>query len=235
MFIISNLNAQNTISTVIYKKKVTFDLDKAKEGKAKTLLQTVSSVAKDLEYELVFNSFESYFSEIEKLDSEESNTLSNNVARLIGLGDGQIYMNIKDKKILTQKNLSSDLFLIESKIEPQKWKKTNEIKQIGKYTCFKATTTVLEETVSAGTIEKEVIAWFTPEIPIGFGPAGFGGLPGLIMEIEKDKAVLYANKVYLVTAKDKKINIPKRGIKVSEEEYREIQKKGSSYYRQYKN
>ena len=234
LFIVSNLNAQNTISTVIYKKKVTYNLDKAKEGKAKTLLQNVSSVVKDLEYELVFDSFESYFSEIEKLDSEESNTLSNNVARLIGLGNGQIYMNIKDKKILTQKNLSSDLFLIESK-KPQKWKKTNETKQIGKYNCFKATTTVFIETVSAGTIEEEVIAWFTPEIPVSFGPAGFGGLPGLIMEIEKGKAVIYAHKVYLGTAKDKKINIPKRGIKVSEEEFREILKKGSSYYGQYKN
>lgn len=237
LFIISNLNAQNTISTVIYKKKVTYNLDKVKEGKSKTLMQNVSSVVKDLEYELVFNSFESYFSEIEKLDSEESNILSmyKNLARIIGLGDGQIYMNIKDKKILTQKNLSSDLFLIESKIEPQKWKKTNETKQIGKYTCFKATTTVFVETVSAGTIEEEVIAWFTPEIPIGFGPAGFGGLPGLIMEVEKGMAVIYAHKVYLGTAKDKEINIPKRGIKVSEEEYREIQKKGGSYYGQYKN
>jgi len=233
LFIVSNLNAQNTISTVIYKKKVTYNLDKAKEGKAKTLLQNVSSVVKDLEYELVFDSKESVYSKKEFLKPENLNSL-NLIIMEMGFGSGIYYMNCETNKYLFQTNLSSDLFLIESK-KPQKWKKTNETKQIGKYNCFKATTTVFIETVSAGTIEEEVIAWFTPEIPVSFGPAGFGGLPGLIMEIEKGKAVIYAHKVYLGTAKDKKINIPKRGIKVSEEEFREILKKGSSYYGQYKN
>lgn len=237
MLIISNLVGQNTVSTVIYKKKIVVELEESKSNNAdaKKILQNSIIAAKELEYELVFNHDESFFSEIEKLDSDNSNMLSNRLARLMGFGVGKFYMNIEKNKILVQRNLSSDLFLIESEIESQKWKKTNEIKQIGKYTCFKATTTVFVETVSAGTAEREVIAWFTPEIPIGFGPAGFGGLPGLIMEIEKDNAVLYAYKVYLGTDKDKEIKIPKRGIKVSKEEFREIQKKGSAYYRQYKN
>lgn len=237
LFIISNLNGQNKTSIIIYKKNLLVKLNESKSNNAdaKKILQKSIIAAKELEYELVFNHDESFFSEIEKLDSDNSNMLSNRLARLMGFGVGEFYMNIKENKIIVQRNLSSDLFLIESKIESQKWKKTSETKQIAKYTCFKATTTVLEETVSAGTVEKEVIAWFTPEIPAPFGPAGFGGLPGLIMEIEKDNAVLYAYKVYLGTNKDKEIKIPKRGIKVSKEEFREIQKKGSAYYRQYKN
>lgn len=234
--IISNLNGQNKTSSIIYKKKIVTRLEKSKINNtdAKKILQNSIIAAKELEYELIFNNYESFFSEIEKLDSDNSNMLSNRLARLMGFGVGKFYMNIEKNKILVQRNLSSDLFLIESEIESQKWKKTNETKQIGKYTCFKATTTVLVETVSAGTVEREVIAWFNPEIPIGFGPAGFGGLPGLIMEIEKDNAVLYAYKVYL-NKEDKGIKMPKRGIKVSKKEFREIQKKGSAYYRQYKN
>lgn len=234
LLIVLTLNGQELLSTVTYKKKTMFNLENIKDVKAKTLLQNVNSAVKDLEFKLVFSLNESFFSELEKLDSEKTNALSNNLARKMGIGNGIFYMNTIKDRIIIQKSLSSDLFLIESEIESQKWKKTNETKQIGKYACFKATTTVLEETVSAGTVEREVIAWYTPQIPAPFGPAGFGGLPGLILEIQKGQFILYAEKISL-NAKTEKIKVPKRGIKVSKKEFREIQKKGSAYYRQYKN
>ena len=199
---------------------------------AHNYLKTAYENINILEYQLFFNAKESVYSKKEFLKPENLNSL-NLIIMEMGFGSGIYYMNCETNKYLFQTNLSSDLFLIESK-KPQKWKKTNETKQIGKYNCFKATTTVFIETVSAGTIEEEVIAWFTPEIPVSFGPAGFGGLPGLILEIQKGKFILYAEKISL-NANTEKINIPKRGIKVSEEEFREILKKGSSYYRQYKN
>ena len=39
-----------------------------------------------------------------------------------------------------------------------------------------------------------VVAWFTPEIPIATGPSWYGGLPGLILEIvEKNNCFMYQN------------------------------------------
>ena len=231
--------SQKTTSDVIYKKKFIGKL-KEKNDKSdpiKLMAQDHVKIAYEnmniLEYQLLFNAKESVYSKKQFLKPENLTPL-NLILMEMGFDRGLYYMNYETNKHLRQVNLSSDLFLIESKIESQKWKKTDETKQIGKYTCFKATTKVLEETVSKGTVEKEVVAWFTPEIPISFGPAGFGGLPGLILEIQKGQFILYSEKISL-NANTEKIKVPKRGIKVSEEEFREIQKKGSAFYRQYKN
>ncbi|RLD60552.1 MAG: GLPGLI family protein, partial [Bacteroidetes bacterium] len=69
------------------------------------------------------------------------------------------------------------LFLI---IEPPKqfnWKLTNETKIILGYTCYKATHN------REGGNPVIVTAWYCPEIPYQFGPKGYAGLPGLILEI----------------------------------------------------
>ena len=64
------------------------------------------------------------------------------------------------------------------------------------------------------------IVWFTPEIPIPFGPIGIDGLPGVVLEAsEKGKMYFYATKIIsdykdpLIT-----IEIPK-GKFITPEEY----------------
>lgn len=49
-----------------------------------------------------------------------------------------------------------------------------ETKKINNYRCYKATA------LFRGS---EMVAYYTPEIPIGFGPFKFKGLPGLILEV----------------------------------------------------
>lgn len=224
-------NGQMTISNVTYKKRSTINLDDIKDGVAKQFIQSTDLVMQELEYELIFNNNEAYFSEIQKLSLEDATNIR--IARLMGIGDGKFHIDILTRIVLKQKILSSDLFLIESSLDSYEWNRSDETKRIGNYTCFKATTTTSIETVSSGTVEEKITAWYTPEIPVGFGPAGLGGLPGLILEVQQGKFVMYADKITL-NATDKKIKIPKKGIKVTEEEYREITKKGAAYYRQYK-
>lgn len=60
-----------------------------------------------------------------------------------------------------------------------KWKILNEIKEIGGYLCMKAETTVPHK-------NQVVHAWFTDAIPVQGGPEGFYGLPGMILEINKN-------------------------------------------------
>ncbi len=54
------------------------------------------------------------------------------------------------------------------------------------------------------------MAWFTPEIPVSFGPKYYNGLPGLIMQIERDKFTLTATKINL-NPDDKHIKIKRIG------------------------
>ena len=71
---------------------------------------------------------------------------------------------------------------------------------------------------------KEVVrtAWFTPEIPVSTGPSLFGGLPGLILEVNADRLTMLCTKVVL-NPKDKiKIKEPNKGKEVTMLEYEKI-------------
>ena len=70
---------------------------------------------------------------------------------------------------------------------------STETKKIDNYTCYKATTEYVV-TNPKGTFKHPVVAWFCPEIPISHGPNGYGGLPGLILEIQIRKTLLGAIK-----------------------------------------
>jgi len=41
----------------------------------------------------------------------------------------------------------------------------------------------------------EVVAWFAPEIPYNYGPLGYYGLPGLILELQGYDFIIYAEEV----------------------------------------
>ncbi|MCG2432004.1 GLPGLI family protein [Aequorivita xiaoshiensis] len=70
--------------------------------------------------------------------------------------------------------------------------------------------------------EIEVIAWFTPQIPVSNGPGEFGGLPGLIMELNVYRTTLLCSKVVINPKSAEKIEAPKKGKKVTREEYIKI-------------
>ncbi len=64
------------------------------------------------------------------------------------------------------------------KLDPIQWKIEKQTKQVGNFTCKKATCRYKG---------REYTAWFTPEIPISDGPWKLHGLPGLILEAEDSK------------------------------------------------
>ncbi|WP_040555915.1 GLPGLI family protein [Psychroflexus gondwanensis] len=75
------------------------------------------------------------------------------------------------------KNIQNTIVAIDS-LPDISWKlNTNESKILNTFKCYKA----------EGTFRgSEIIAYYTPEIPIVFGPFKFKGLPGLIMEVYND-------------------------------------------------
>lgn len=111
--------------------------------------------------------------------------------------------------------------------EKPNWVLTQETKKIGIYTCYKA---ILKN--SKNKIKKP-IAWYTTEIPLGFGPKTYYGLPGLILEVE-ESITLFKAKSIILNPKDK-ITIKKpKGEEVSEKEYKAILKKSFPDFYKYK-
>ena len=66
--------------------------------------------------------------------------------------------------------------------------------------------------------------WFTPEIPVPFGPKGFDGLPGLILEATNNgKTFIYASKIQFNPENINEIlTEPKGGNDIAKDDYLKI-------------
>jgi GLPGLI family protein len=139
--------------------------------------------------------------------------------------NGDKFVLIRDYKNKTTQDLVETLgktYKIEDDAPKYRWKILNEIREIEGFLCMKAETT--------DTIKDQVIhAWFTDKIPFYGGPEGFGGLPGLILEIDinNGSSLITATNIDLETA-EVKLPIPKK-MKGKEITYTELNKKLSKY------
>lgn len=184
-------------------------------------------------YDLTFNKGEALWEEQEEdLDKPKAPSSSGMVIMLSGNRDIR-YHNITDKTYTIQSDLMGKQFLIEDELEKPKWQLVKETKNIGQYTCFKATLTEEneeetfsnvngEEKVTTKMVTREITAWYTLDIPIQHGPDEFWGLPGLILEVNDGKMSMMCTKVVLNPKDPIEIEIPLKGKKVNQEEYDKI-------------
>ena len=65
----------------------------------------------------------------------------------------------------------------------------------------------------------EIVAWYTPMIPISQGPSDYWGLPGLILEVSAGNTTMLCSKI--VMNPEEKINIeaPEKGKEITKSEY----------------
>ena len=79
----------------------------------------------------------------------------------------------------------------------------------------------LDEVIVNADIET-ITAWYTPQIPVSHGPAQYGGLPGLILELTSDKTVMLCTKVVMNPEKRIQISEPTKGEFVSRSDFENI-------------
>jgi len=129
--------------------------------------------------------------------------------------DNQTFFDLKNRKVIRQQEFMTRLFLIESDMESGNWKLTGGQRRILEYDCSEA------ETKKDGKI---IRAWFTPGIPVSAGPGSFSNLPGLILALDVDggKTVIEAKSVELGPVDSDIIRKPRKGKKVTGEEYQAI-------------
>ena len=122
------------------------------------------------------------------------------------------------KKLLSQSNLLGDNIFVEKHIVND-WQLINEKKEINGFLCYKATSTnkiVYGEKV----FNHPVTAWYCPTLPYNFGPNGYSGLPGLILELQVRNVVYGASKIELNSTETFKIETKKMKI-LNEKEFEE--------------
>lgn len=162
-----------------------------------------------LEYSLYFNSNESRFELLDIMDIDQNRLIKR---ASIYAGSSTIYINLNDSLFLKTIDFLGDLYLVDFNHKHINWKITNEKKQIEKFTCYKAEAVINMD--NGQNAQVKVIAWFTPQIPVPFGPDGYYGLPGLILELHEKGLVFYGTEIKLDNKT--KVRRPTRGIRIKE-------------------
>ena len=101
----------------------------------------------------------------------------------------QVYTDFKTGKLIAQKPIYEETFLVDDTLSKIKWKLTSDTRMIAGYECRKAVG-ILNDSIG-------VFAFYTDEIMVSGGPESITGLPGMIlgMGIPKIHATWFATKV----------------------------------------
>jgi GLPGLI family protein len=219
------------------KKKVDPAFEKA--------LQEALKEASEKSYLLTFNKSECVYEQEQQLEKPKAASGEMQISVSISSSEGRKYINAKNKTSSTEDEIFDKEFIIVENIEKPDWKLVDDTKKIGDYTCFKAKLTIpvsdkqkkeYEEFLKKEEIksslfkieepkDKIITAWYTPEIPVSFGPNNYWGLPGLILEINEPETIILCSKIVLNTKEKATIKVPNKGQKVSQKEFDAIQKK----------
>lgn len=242
----TSISAQSFSGKATYKtsRKSTFKFGKEQKGitdKMQEQLKKRMQKMNQKTFILNFDKKTSTYKEDVKLEAPKPNIGGGSfkVISLGGSGKGSIYYkNIKEKRYADQNQIMGKVFLIKDSLPNYDWKLSSETKNIGHYTCYKATFSKEVESVTLSMVngkskeikKKETVvttAWYTTQVPISNGPDNFQGLPGLILEINDGKRLIVCTEIILNPSNKIDIVEPEKGKIVSQEEFNKIQKEKS--------
>ena len=212
------------IATYKTQRKLDLKIDSTQVGGMQDEIMAMLKKQFEKTYILTFNKEESTYKEDKSL-APPSTGGSVMIVASVG-GSGELYKNIKSQHYVKQSDLLGKVFLVQDSLETLSWKLQSETKNIGTYTCFKAT---LEREVNSdldGSKEMQTVtAWYTPQIPVSNGPEEFQGLPGLILELSYDSQTILCSKISLNPTKQITIKQPTAGKAVTQAEFDAIMTK----------
>jgi GLPGLI family protein len=237
------LNAQNFSGNATYKtsRKSSFSFDKEKNSgisdEMQKQLQARIQKMNQKTFILNFDKKTSTYKEDVKLDAPNPQAGGAGVMVMSfgGSGNGSVYFkNINEKRFVNQTEIMGKRFLVKDSLPTYQWDLSTETKNIGNYTCYKATFTreVENRQVTFGDGDskeekkKEIItttAWYTPQVPVSNGPDNYQGLPGLILEINDGERLIVCTEIVLNPSEKIEIVAPEKGEIVSQAAYNKIQ------------
>jgi len=250
LLVVSTIQAQKISGIATYESKMSIeDKISTKEG-SNGATEEIMDMVKEMMKSLSEKTFTLTFNENVSLYEEDDNILpgdnafGESIKMISALTYGIYYKNPKEGYYAQAKEIFDKEFTVKDSLEVFNWELGTETKQIGNYTCFKATATKTndlsgfekfkdeqekEEENSTNFLsmidipkETKITAWYTPEIPISQGPFNYWGLPGLIMEVSDGTTTILCSKIVLNPKKKIQIKEPKKGKIVTEKEFQKI-------------
>ena len=215
---IFTFNSLYSQSGQVFYEAISKKYPETKENKADVYIVELENTK--ILLELKFNNTVSYFSKANLKKGDEFNLGEEGLSILIGYEE--LYYNLKDKLLFSDYGE----FLIKTPSN-HNWNISSESKKIDNYLCYKATYTESYTARDGKTKERVITAWFCPELPYSFGPLEFNGLPGLILELEKNGNKVVAKSI-LLSDKTIELKIPNKKT-ITKEEYDKKIKENSQF------
>lgn len=231
--------AQNFSGKAIYKtsRKSNFKIGGEKSTMNEQMKKQIADRIQKMSQKTFILEFDKYTSEYKedvKLNAPKPSFGSMKVMAFSSGGLGETYFkNLKEKRFANKTAIMGKPFLVKDSLPNYNWELSSETKNIGNYTCYKATFTREVENVNMSLVNgapKEVktikvvktTAWYTPQIPISNGPRDYQGLPGLILEINDGTTTIVCTEIVLNPTEEIKILEPKKGKVVTQDKFEKI-------------
>ncbi|MFT4575222.1 MAG: GLPGLI family protein [Polaribacter sp.] len=245
LFLVHTITGQNFQGKAVYKtsRKMNLNIDDGSGSKMSDVQKAQMNAMMMKQFQktfvLTFDKTSSMYKEEKNLKAPVARQ-GGNMVMILGDGGGNdvVYKNVKENRFVNKTEIMGKLFLIKDELPKYEWKLTGETKNIGIYTCYKATYTREEERASMNVEDGEVTekknkvdvvttAWYAPSIPVSNGPANYTGLPGLILEIREGNQTIICSEIGLNPKEKIIIEEPSKGKKVSQSQYEKIMAKKS--------
>ena len=234
LFLNMQITAQINSAVVTYKKthaKRSKSSNKSKnlsENQIKrfaALKSKSNSIANKIDFKLYYKDDKVIFKAEEFMGTPNQKRFTK--MALLPFGNG-VYFNTKKEK-LHQVNSFGENFIIKYPINSTNWHITKESKKIGKYTAYKAI--AKEKYGKDNQLTYSIVAWFTPDVNIPYGPIGYSGLPGLILELTKKNVTYYTSKIEINPKIKVVVKKPNRGVIISSKEFKKMASGAMDRYR----
>ena len=159
--------------------------------------------AKRHTFTLEFNSQRSHFYPNNEMNAADD--LNAKLAKLVYTTAKEYYYDRKEQ-ILPEQNSDA---LVQKDFTLPDWVITSESKKIDRYDCYKATYTSTYMGRKNNKVKQVITAWFAPELPFPYGPIGYNGLPGLILELHNGRATTYLADLITLETQELTVDFPK--------------------------
>jgi len=206
------LQAQVREGRVVYERKFNMHIDLPDDNMKDMVPEfSVSKV------ELLFTGDESIWRNVpEETDirDEAGQDVDRAVIRMnFGGTDDVTYKNYKDEKMVQQRELGPKKYIIEDSFPHQVWKLESDTMSIAGHLCKKATTQSQQNT--------PIVAWYTEDIQCSSGPEVYGGLPGLILQLNSNNGqmVFTAISITMMDLDKHIVKVPTDGKKISRADF----------------
>jgi GLPGLI family protein len=196
--------------TDFYKKNLNNYPDQVKSS----LIKEFQGIQKQLvinDNKSVYTSFENEKDVVEKSPDKVEGNVTTKTTRTLSKTVTDYYKDITNNTLLIEKKIRDKEIVIKNLLHNNQWKLTNLTKKINDLECKQA--------LGKDDKGREVVAWYSEDIPVNNGPAEYGGLPGLIVYLES-YSWIYEMQELQRTSDTNEISLPSEKEAITMEEYK---------------